>query len=161
MYFFCNNLFMKFLLNLKHFFRICFVELCKFFVVLVFSLFCVVPGLFCFADLSYSIFIAKKSPEMDMKGIFGLSKELADGERAKIILSLAISVVSVCLALVVSFAVIKFLGMFVNTTYLTYRIGVCLCGGFTLIFFAIPYYFCKLQQSFAVAQRKKYQKFES
>lgn len=152
---------MKWLLTLKRTCRICYVEFCKSILVLFFSLFCVVLGLECFLELSYSAFIVKKCPELDMKGVFGLSRELAEDERGKLLLSFSIAVVSICVACILSFATLKFFGMFFETNYLTFRIGVSLCGLSTLLFFALPYYHRALKASFALSQSKKYQKFET
>lgn len=143
MCFFCNNLRMKVKILLK----ICYVEICKLFLVAFFSLFFLLPGIFCFVDLAYTPIIAKKSPHLDLRGIFGLSKELSQGNRREIILQIIKFVIFAVVMMSASFLIVGVFGFFVRVTKLTYLLATLSCGLFFVIFYCFSEYFVWLERN--------------
>lgn len=136
---------------IKKFARSFCVFVVKFVTVLFLMLLFVVPGVLAFLDFSFCSIILHES-NMDARSVLALSKEMTKGFRWKIFFSMLVALLSVCLAMTVTFGVIALFDLFLFVPQSFYVVFVLFAAFLALVLMAMPY--VELQVAKAYTQAK-------
>lgn len=114
-----------------------------------------VPGIICMLNYSFCGIIVHECPELDVKGVLMLSKELTRGHRCDICFYGLLALASVCVAMTSMFFIIMLFDLFLVVPPFFYLLFVALAGVLDLILLALPMTEFAIVDSYIEAKKEK------
>ncbi len=124
--------------SLKKYIKIFCTAVIKIFLTLFWSVFFIVPGVVCLLNYSFSGLILYESPDLDVRGVLMLSKELASGYRLKICYWALLGLASVCSVMTIVFSLLIFFDVFLFVPSAVYIVLILMAGVLDFVLLVMP-----------------------
>lgn len=126
----------------------------KLFSFMFWTLCLIVPGIIYLLNYCFCPIILFESPDLDVKGVMMLSKELVYGYRLKIFFFFLFCLASICVAMSFMFSLIMFFDIFLDVSSVVYIVLVVFAGVLSLITLALPLFEVVVVDSYISSKKK-------
>lgn len=130
------------------------VKIVKTFIILLWSLVFIVPGVIMMLNYSFTGLITYEGKDIDSKGILQLSHELTYGYKFKIFLAFMVSLLSVCVAVSIPFGILKIINIFTFVHWWIYVIVISAFAILSSLLIALPLFQLSLTDYYINAKNK-------
>lgn len=127
----------------------------KLFLFLFWSTCFIVPGIVCLLDYSFSSLIIYECPDLDIKGVLMLSKELSRGFRKTIALSFLFAVFFLIVCTLIIFFAILLFDVWLTIPSCYYVFFIVFAGVFSFVVFGLPTIQLEIVESYIFSKQSK------